>query len=140
MPPGFHSLSACTARPASAPVPALLRPSPVSPAASLPTTADGADVFLPRFRVSSTPKITPGENSHVLLDCPLQGWDAVEIEGRRGPGGWELLAVCLKRKFTDTRPPLVAGQPEVRDYRCRFREGDETQELYSDVVRVTTKP
>jgi len=30
--------------------------------------------------------------------------------------------------------------PEIRDYRSRFRDGDETQELCSDVVRVTTKP
>jgi hypothetical protein len=87
-----------------------------------------------------SPKATAGENSHVLLDCPLQGWDAVEIESRRGTGGWELLAVCLKRKYTDTRAPLVAGQPEVREYRMRFRDGDVAQEQYSDVVRVTTKP
>lgn len=95
---------------------------------------------VPPRPAAPTPRATPGENSHVLLDCPLQGWDAVEIESKRGTGGWELLAVCLKRKYTDTRAPLVAGQPEVRDYRCRFRDGDTSQEIYSDVVRVTTKP
>ncbi len=87
-----------------------------------------------------SPKATPGENSHVLIDCPLQGWDASEIESKRGNGGWELLAVCLKRKYTDTRAPLVAGQPEVREYRMRFRDGDTAQEQYSAVVRVTTRP
>lgn len=85
-------------------------------------------------------KAEAGENSRVMIDCPLRGWDAVEIESKRGTGGWELLAVCLKRKYTDLRPPLAAGQPEVRDYRLRYRAGNEVQELYSDVVRVTTKP
>ena len=70
----------------------------------------------------------------------IRGWDAVEIETRRGTGGWELLAVCLKRKCTDARPPLVAGQPEVREYRLRYRDGDQPQEVYSDVVKVTTRP
>ena len=85
-------------------------------------------------------KAEAGENSHVMVDCPLRGWDAVEFEGRRNNGPWELLAVCLKRKYTDVRPPLVAGQPEVREYRLRYRLGDEAQEVYSDVVRVTTRP
>ena len=86
------------------------------------------------------PKAVAGENSHVMLDCPLRGWDAVEIESQRGTSGWELIATCLKRKFTDTRAPLVAGQPEVRKYRLRYRDGDHPQEVYSDVVQVTTKP
>ena len=60
----------------------------------------------------------------------LRGWDAVEIEGRRNNGPWELLAVCLKRKYTDLRPPLVPGQPEVREYRLRYRLGDQPQEGY----------
>ena len=84
--------------------------------------------------------VEAGENSHVMIDCPLRGWDAVEIESQRGTGGWELLAVCLKRKYTDTRPPLNAGLPEVRSYRLRYRDGDQAQEVYSDVVKVTTKP
>ena len=84
--------------------------------------------------------VEAGENSHVMIDCALRGWDAVEIESQRGTGGWELLAVCLKRKYTDTRPPLNAGLPEVRSYRLRYRDGDQPQEVYSDVVKATTKP
>ena len=147
MPPGSNSLMVCSSRcahrltSASLPPPATNLAGPLFLAATL-----GADAFLPVLRsapppsAAPTPKAAAGESSRVMIDCPLQGWDAVEMEGKRGTGGWELLAVCLKRKFTDTRAPLVAGQPEVRDYRCRFRDGDETQELYSDVVRVTTKP
>ena len=78
-----------------------------------------------------------GENSHVMIDCPLRGWDAVEIESERGSGGWELIATCLKRKYTDTRPPLVPDQPEVRKYRLRYRDGDHPLEAYSDPVRAS---
>lgn len=87
-----------------------------------------------------TPVAAPGENSHVMIDSPLRGWSAQEIESRRGTGGWELIAVALKRKHTDTRPPLAAGQPEVREYRLRYRDGDVPEELFSDIVKVTTKP
>ena len=42
--------------------------------------------------------------------------------------------------WIDTRPPLVAGQPEVRRYRIRYLEGDDPVGLYSSVVSVTTIP
>lgn len=87
-----------------------------------------------------TPKVTAGENSHVMIDSPLRGWSAQEIESRRNGGPWELIAVVVRRKYTDTRPPLVTGQPEVREYRLRFRDGDTPLEVYSDIVLVTTKP
>ena len=65
-------------------------------------------------------------------DCPPLNQDTVEIESKRGSGGWQFVAVCFKRKHTDTRAPLAARQPEVREYRCRFRDGD--------VASVTTNP
>ena len=114
----------------------------ISSAYTQPIGAELGILTPPKPPLDPVPQATAvaGENSHVMLDCPLRGWDAVEIEGRRNGGGWELIAVALKRKYTDTRAPLVAGQPEIREYRLRFRKGDTPQEVYSDVLRVTTRP
>jgi hypothetical protein len=40
--------------------------------------------------------------------------------------------------FVDARPPLAAGQPEMRRYRLRYVDHDEPVGDYSDVIVVTT--
>lgn len=46
--------------------------------------------------------------------------EGVYIEGSRGPDGeWESVAAATKSPWVDTRPLLVPGQPEVRQYRLR---------------------
>ena len=64
----------------------------------------------------------------------------VYIEGRRGTGAWEFLAIDTESPYIDERPLLVAGTPEVREYRMRFWDkgtpnGDRTR-----VVKVTVSP
>jgi len=58
----------------------------------------------------------------------------VYIEGRRGTGAWEFLAI-------DTESPLlVAGAPEVREYRMRFWDKGTPNGDWTDVVKVTVSP
>lgn len=44
----------------------------------------------------------------------------VYIEGRRGTGAWEFLAIDTEGPCEDKRPLLAPGQPEGREYRMRF--------------------
>lgn len=64
----------------------------------------------------------------------------VYIEGRRGPGGWELLAIDTESPFLDERPLLVPGTPEVREYRMRFWDKGTPNGDWTDVAKVTVSP
>jgi hypothetical protein len=62
-------------------------------------------------------KPTPEPGSKVRLDIGKNGYLVVAIESRRGGGGWETVGLATHTPFIDERPPLVDGQPEVREYR-----------------------
>lgn len=80
-------------------------------------------------------------NSMVDLACTRYGHDAVLVETRRATEtAWTSLGMKMMSKFTDARPPLVAGTPEVREYRFRFVDADVPTGTYSDVVKTTTVP
>ena len=79
--------------------------------------------------------------SNVFLRYVKSGYGGVQIEGQRGSEtAWTPLAVSTVSPYTDSRPPLVAGQPEVRRYRARFFVKDVAVGESSDVVTVTTVP
>ena len=64
----------------------------------------------------------------------------VYIEGRRGTGAWEFLAIDTESPYEDERPLLVAGAPEVREYRMRFWDKGTPNGDWTDVVKVTVSP
>lgn len=65
----------------------------------------------------------------------------VAVYGKRGDETtWTLLAIDTNSPYIDTRPPLVAGQPETRTYRFRLYDGDEEVGDFSDEVSVVTIP
>ena len=64
----------------------------------------------------------------------------VHIEGRRGTGAWEFLGVDTESPYMDERPLLVAGVPEVREYRMRFWDKGTANGDWTDVGRVTVSP
>ncbi len=65
----------------------------------------------------------------------------VYIESRRGANGvWEFLAIDTESPYEDQRPLLVAGQPEVREYRMRFWDKGTPNGDWTDVVKVTVSP
>ncbi|MFN0075974.1 MAG: hypothetical protein ACKVY0_05825 [Prosthecobacter sp.] len=64
----------------------------------------------------------------------------VYIEGRRGTGAWEFLAIDTESPYIDQRPLLAAGTPEVREYRMRFWDKGTPNGDWTDVVKVTVSP
>ena len=65
----------------------------------------------------------------------------VYIESRRGVNGvWEFLAIDTESPYIDERPLLVAGTPEVREYRMRFWDKGTPNGDWTDVVKVTVSP
>lgn len=76
----------------------------------------------------------------VKLRFAKYGHMGVHIEGRRGTGTWEFLAIDTESPYEDERPLLVAGQPEVREYRMRFWDKGTPNGDWTDVVKVTVSP
>ena len=63
--------------------------------------------------------------------------DGIRLESRRGTEtSFTLLDKINKTSYSDTRPNLVAGQPEKREYRAWFFVGDEVIGQVSAVISV----
>lgn len=94
-----------------------------------------------------TQKATPKFTAETMDGTPCQcvklvfykyGHMGVHIESRRGANGaWEFLTVDTESPYLDERPLLVAGQPEVREYRMRFWDKGTPNGDWTDVVKVT---
>lgn len=77
----------------------------------------------------------------VRLRFAMLGHDQLEIYSRRGSETeWTLITVDTNNPYVDGRAPLVAGQPETRDYRARYRDDDLPVGEWSDVISVTAQP
>ncbi len=64
-------------------------------------------------------------------------FDGVDIETRRdGEPTWTYLAFDSFSPYLDTRPPAVAGKPEVRRYRLRYRNKENPVGVWSDLIQV----
>lgn len=99
---------------------------------------DGAVKPAPKF--SSTLKQGAGCQC-VSFAFSKYGHMGVHIESRRGAAGvWEFLAVDTESPYMDERPLLVAGQPEVREYRMRFWDKGTANGDWTDVASVTVSP
>jgi len=71
----------------------------------------------------------------------MLGHAQIEIVTRRaGETEWTLLTFDTNSPYLDARAPLVAGQPEVREYRARFRDNDIPVGDWSDIVSATAQP
>ena len=65
----------------------------------------------------------------------------VSLESRCGEEKeWTLLGIYPRSPIIDSRPPIIAGQAERREYRMRYVKGDEPTGDYSAVLAVTTRP
>ena len=76
----------------------------------------------------------------VKLTFAKYGHMGVYIESRRGAGAWEFQAIDTESPYVDERPLLVAGQPEVREFRMRFWDKGTPNGDWTDVARVTVSP
>jgi hypothetical protein len=75
-----------------------------------------------------------------VLKMEKWGHVLLHIEGRRGGGDWERLALTSQCTFTDARPLLSPTQPEIREYRVRYYENSGPTGEWSPVVRITLSP
>ena len=83
----------------------------------------------------------PQAMSRIRIDWQRSGSDGVDLQGQRDvETEWTSLGVKTSGTFTDARPPLLAGKPEVRRYRAIFIQGDLPVGLWSDVVTVVAAP
>lgn len=90
----------------------------------------------------TTPEVAPTAltGSQVSVKVKKGGYDVVAIESKRGTGGWEFVGVAMTTTYVDARPPLVAGQPEVREYRAQGMEDNVRVGAISEVASAVTEP
>lgn len=108
----------------------------------------GADlgVIGPEETPKDQPKFTPTLEQGTGCQCVRlaffkYGHMGVYIESRRGATGvWELLAIDTESPYLDERPLLVAGTPEVREYRMRFWDKGTPNGPWTPVAAVTVSP
>jgi hypothetical protein len=95
---------------------------------------DTAEHTRPEF----TLKTEAGDGCHcVKVRHKKFGHTAVAVYSKRGGGGWELLGISELSPFEDDRPLLVAGQPEIREYKLRFWDNNTESGDWTDVASVT---
>ncbi len=99
---------------------------------------DTAEHPVPEF----TAKSELGDDCHcVRIKFKKFGHMGVAIYSRRGANGaWEFLGIDTDSPYLDEREPLVAGQPEVREYRMRFWDGGSENGEWTDVASVIVGP
>ncbi len=77
----------------------------------------------------------------VTLGWNKGGWTGVKVQGRTGAGGgWTDLGVDLFSPYVDTRPLSAPGQPETREYRACYLDGDDAQPTWSQALTLTVAP
>jgi len=75
------------------------------------------------------------------IDWAKLKFDGVVIDSKRGDQTeWTRLDFDTRSPYEDTRPPLVAGQPEERRYRLRYFIDDQLVGEWSDDIVVITRP
>lgn len=71
----------------------------------------------------------------------MQGYPMIELQCKRGSETeFTTVAYDTASPYLDARPPLVAGVPEVRQYRARFIQDDAPVGGWSLTVSVTAGP
>lgn len=94
----------------------------------------GTEPGIPRLRALSLTQ------SQVELRIVKKGFTLAAIDSRRGGESWEPIGVSMMASFIDSRPPLVAGQPEVREYRAQGMRRNNRVGALSMVVSAVTNP
>ncbi len=138
-------------------------------APTLPTLPVGITEVLPgaldsTFRLVQVIKGLPGYTDDIGLDLGIIGEEdseehsrpeftlkteaghkkfghySVAVYRKRGGDGFELLGISKDRPCQDERPLLVAGQPEVREYKLRFWDAGTESGDWTDVAGITVSP
>lgn len=78
--------------------------------------------------------------SQVRLAIAKAGYDVLAVDSKRGTGGWEQIGISQTAEYVDARAPLVAGQPEQREYRVQGMMNNARVGATSAIVSVVTVP
>ncbi len=76
----------------------------------------------------------------VRLRIAKAGFVMLAVDCRRGGGDWEQVGFSQRAVYMDTRPPLVPGQPEQREYRVQGLLKNSRTGSLSDATSVVTVP
>jgi len=77
----------------------------------------------------------------VKLKASLQGMKGYRVLSQRGASDvFEPIGDSSQVEFEDSRPNLVAGQPETRQYKLIFLENNKPVGDYSAIETIVTKP
>lgn len=102
------------------------------------TTGGSASAEAPTLTVVTT------SAGAVTMAWNKSGWTGIKVQSRNsggtGAGAWQDLGVDLFSPFVDTRPLSVANQPEVREYRACYLDGDTPQAAWSQGLTLTVTP
>jgi len=100
--------------------------------------ADGADELSAANQVLTS---TAQKGGVVVIDFVKSKSDGVNLYSRRGAESeFTFLARDTSSPYIDNRPPLVAGQPELRHYQAVYVLGDDEVGQPSGEITVTTLP
>jgi hypothetical protein len=106
----------------------------VAPTTTTPAPGDSAAPPL-------TCKLVEGQtNQAVNLGFRKNKHMGVYIESQRGAGPLAYLAIATQSPYHDDRPLLVAGTPEVRQYRLRYWDKGHANGDWSDTAAITVGP
>ncbi len=95
----------------------------------------------PAQTMKPTIKCATEPNGKVFLNVLKDGHDAFTVFCKRGAEAQpSLLGVYTRSRIEDGRPPLVTGQPELREYTIQYRDADQPVGEMSDPCRVTVQP
>ena len=78
--------------------------------------------------------------SQVSLNLTKAGYSVLAIESRRGGGAWEQIGIAQTATYVDQRAPVVAGQPEQREYRVQGMVNNQRDGAFSAISSAVTVP
>lgn len=78
--------------------------------------------------------------SQVRLAIAKAGYDVLAVDSKRGAGVWEQIGVSMTAEYIDNRAPLVASQPEQREYRVQGMQNNARVGATSAIVSAVTVP
>ena len=83
----------------------------------------------------------PLGSSLVQIKFVKKSYTGVRLETKRGTEtDWTSMGNYVRSPIIDSRPPLVPGQPEKRQYRMQYLEGNTVIGISSDVYSISTNP
>ena len=101
-----------------------------------PVTTDTAavDHAVPQVKIDVVQGATGKAAKIVFIK---HGHAGVYAECKRGAANFEFLAIDTNSPYLDERPLLVAGTPEMRQYRLRFWDKGTPNGDWTDIITVT---